>query len=63
MQQKEFMVDNLEQGPERYTVWISEQERIASFHAVEGYEMQTFATHDFFMSYIHSLQERYFRFQ
>lgn len=44
-------------------VWINEETRIASFHAVEGYVVQTFVNHDFFMNYIHSLQERSFRFQ
>ena len=61
--QKEFTVDELDQNPEIHTVWISEQDRIASFHPVEGYVVQTFVNHDFFMSYIHSLQERSFRFQ
>ena len=61
--QKEFTVDNLCQHPEIHTVWVSEQDRIASFHPVEGYVVQTFSNHDFFMSYIHSLQERRFRFQ
>ena len=48
-------------GP--YTVWVSAAERIASFHPVEGYAAQTFATHEFFLGYLHSLQERSFRFQ
>ena len=61
--QNEFTVDNLKQHPEIHTVWISEQDRIASFHAVEGYVVQTFVNHDFFTNYIHSLQERNFRFQ
>ena len=61
--QNEFTVDNLKQHPEIHTVWISEHDRIASFHAVEGYVVQTFVNHDFFMNYIHSLQERNFRFQ
>ena len=63
MQRKEFTVEELARHPEIHTVWISEQDRIASFHAVEGYMVQTFTNHDFFMSYIHSLQEQSFRFQ
>ena len=63
MEQKQFTVDVLEQHPEIHTVWVSEKDRIASFHPVEGYAIQTFSNHDFFMSYIHSLQERSFRFQ
>ena len=46
-----------------HTVWLSEQDRIASFHHVEGYNIQTFSCHDFFMSFLHSLQERGYRFQ
>ena len=63
MQQKQFTVDAPEPHPEIHTVWISEELRIASFHAVDGYVVQTFVNHNFFMSYIHSLQERNFRFQ
>lgn len=44
-------------------VWLNEQDRIASFHQVDGYEKQTFNTHDFFMKFLHSLQERGYRFQ
>jgi len=46
-----------------HIVWLSEQDRIASFHHVEGYNIQTFSCHDFFMSFLHSLQERGYRFQ
>ena len=46
-----------------HIVWLSEQDRIASFHHVEGYYTQTFTCHDFFMSFLHSLQERGYRFQ
>lgn len=53
----------IKQHPERHTVWIDETEHIASFHAVAGYTAQTFSTHEFFISYLHSLQERRFRFQ
>ena len=44
-------------------VWISERDRIASFHPVDGYRRQIFRQYDFFMSFLHSLQERGFRFQ
>ena len=46
-----------------HIVWLSEQDRIASFHHVEGYNIQTFNCHDFFMHFLHSLQERGYRFQ
>lgn len=46
-----------------HIVWLNEQDRIASFHHVEGYFSRTFGSHDFFMNFLHSLQERGFRFQ
>ena len=46
-----------------HIVWLNEQDRIASFHHVEGYHIQTFHCHDFFMNFLHSLQERGYRFQ
>ena len=46
-----------------YTVWLNEQTRIASFHPVEGYSIQNFLNHEFFMRFLHSLQERGYRFQ
>lgn len=55
--------EEIKQRPEHHTVWIDETERIASFHAVEGYTAHRFSTHEFFMDYLYSLQERRFRFQ
>lgn len=46
-----------------HTVWVGEEDRIASFHAVDHYKPQTFSCHDYFISYLRSLQERGFRFQ
>lgn len=46
-----------------HMVWIGEEDRVASFHAVDTYELRTFACHDFFLDYLRSLQERGFRFQ
>lgn len=57
------IVEEVEKDPAAHIVWISEETRIASFHAVDGYLVQTFTSHEFFMNYIHSLQERSFRFQ
>lgn len=56
-------IRELEQPDKVHTVWIGEEDRIASFHAVDSYEVQTFVCHDFFMRYLRSLQERGFRFQ
>ena len=44
-----------EQGS--HTVWLNDRDRIASFHPVEGYYKRTFSSHDFFMSFLHALQE------
>jgi len=49
--------------PESYIVWLNEANRIASFHQVEGYQSRTFTSHDFFISFLHSLQEQGYRFQ
>lgn len=46
-----------------HIMWLNEQDRIASFHHVEGYYIQTFNCYDFFMNFLHSLQERGYRFQ
>lgn len=53
----------VEEKTDVHTVWVGEEDRIASFHAVDSYEQQTFASHDYFMKYLRSLQERGFRFQ
>lgn len=57
------VIKNAAQNEGLRFVWVNEGLRIASFHAVEGYVVQTFVNHEFFMNYIHSLQERSFRFQ
>lgn len=44
-------------------VWVGESDRIASFHAVEGYRRETFTGHDSFLNYLRRLQEHGFRFQ
>jgi len=46
-----------------YTVWLSHDTRIASFHSIVGYEKRSFTCHEFFMSFLHGLQERGYRFQ
>lgn len=44
------------------TVWIGAEEKIASFHYVEGYQDRSFP-HDQFVYFICSLQEQGYRFQ
>ena len=46
-----------------WAVWLDEQAKIASFHAVEGYRRQEFTNQEYFHQYMMSLQERGFRFQ
>lgn len=46
-----------------HRVWLDKQEKIASFHPVEGYGEQSFFDHDFFMNFLHALQAQGFRFQ
>lgn len=57
------MINELERPSGVHTVWIGEEDRIASFHAVDSYELQTFVCHDLFIKYLRALQERGFRFQ
>ena len=52
-----------DQETKSYIVWIDNTDRIASFRFVEGYEKIAFTSHDFFMSYLHGLQVKGFRFQ
>ncbi len=54
-----------EQGPDTkiHHVWVGESDRIASFHAVDGYRRETFTCHDCFLRYLRWLQEHGFRFQ
>ena len=61
--QKEFTVEKPARQPEIHTVWLNEESRIASFHSVTGYEPHSFTCHEFFMGFLHSLQERGYRFQ
>lgn len=51
------------QPPKGHCVWVGEDDRIVSFHAVDTYQLQTFDRHDFFLNYLCALQERGFRFQ
>ena len=45
------------------SVWIDEQEKIASFHPVEGYRKHTYQNHECFMEFLRTLQQQGFRFQ
>lgn len=45
------------------TVWLDLENRIASFHPVEGWQRQSFLVREFFLNYLHALQEQGYRFQ
>lgn len=45
------------------TVWLDEQARIASFHAVDGYSRHGFTVHEHFISFLQTLQKKGYRFQ
>ena len=46
-----------------HTVWISSEEKIASFHDVPGYKVLSFFYHEEFINFLCSLQEQGYRFQ
>ena len=45
------------------SVWIDEQEKIASFHPVEGYGKHTYNEQETFLELLSILQQCGFRFQ
>ena len=57
------MIETAKQNTDVHTVWVGEDDRIASFHAVDSYQQQTFANREYFIDYLRALQERGFRFQ
>lgn len=57
------VIEETEKDLNRHTVWINEETRIASFHAISGYVVHDFIDHESFMDYICALQERSFLFQ
>lgn len=50
-----------EQRAKEHTIWTNETERIASFHPVEGFTEKTFASKDYYVSFLLSLHG--YRFQ
>lgn len=49
--------------PDVHTVWVGAEDRVASFHAVDRYELRTFDCYDAFINYLYALQLHGFRFQ
>lgn len=62
-EEQAIVIEELHHHPEIHVVWISDESRSASFHAVTGYTKHDYSNHDYFMAYLHSLQERGYRFQ
>lgn len=46
-----------------HRIWVSEQERIASFHEVDAYKLEIIKGHEDYVKYLQFLQEQSFRFQ
>lgn len=53
------MRENVEQN----IVWIGKEDKVASFHKVEGYEECPFTCAEHFRDFLCSLQESGYRFQ
>lgn len=54
---------SIKENVEVRRIWVSEQERIASFHEVDAYKLQIIKGHDAYVNYLQLLQEKGFRFQ
>lgn len=50
-------------SPEPHRVWVGTADRIASFHEVDTYLLQSFWSHETFVKYLRALQESGYRFQ
>lgn len=46
-----------------HIVWMDVQERIVSFHPVDGYLRRSFLSHTYFLRFILDLQQQGYRFQ
>ena len=55
--------ESIESAESCRIVWLDEQEQIASFHPVDGYRRYDFHDREYFISFLHSLQVRGYRFQ
>ncbi len=49
--------------PEEHAVWLNDRERIASFHAEEGYVRRTLVSREQFTHFLQKLLEAGYRFQ
>ncbi len=54
---------NTEQKERIHQIWIGKQERVASFHAVDGYEQKTVLGQREYVEFLQKLQEQGYRFQ
>lgn len=63
MNKEQAILEKVKQDPAAHIIWVDAAAKIASFRAVENYEMKSFPTHDEFMDYVNALQADWFRFQ
>lgn len=63
MNREQVILEQVKRDLSAHTIWGDTTAKIASFRAVENYEMKSFANHDDFMDYVNSLQADWFRFQ
>lgn len=53
-----------QQEVRKRTVWLNEEQRIASFHFVDGFRREDLVCHDdFFIRFLQALQVQGYRFQ
>lgn len=63
MNKEQILLEKVKHDPSAHIIWVDADAKIASFRAVENYEMKSFSTHTELMNYVDSLQAEWFRFQ
>ena len=49
MNKEQTILEKVKRDPAAHIIWVDAVAKIASFRAVENYEMKSFPTHDEFM--------------
>ena len=63
MESKKSRESSVKTPSQGFVVWLKDEDKIASFHPVEGFRRQSFQTHQFFLDFLCELQASGFRFQ
>ena len=63
MDKQEQLIEQAERDLSMHSIWVNDDEKIASFKKVDGYVEKSFSNHEYFMNYVNDLQARWFRFQ